>query len=253
MITSLIFLIFNALFGFIWGIEVIDNFFTEKVFVIKSGGWELHNDGTTVYVYESWPVFVFIILTVAFCSPTSAIVWKMGSSTGGTDLIAYYVSNKYRKPVGNFLMVTGYSMAIIGILFLFISKHTFPFAVASKINGFDYIFGAQTIGTFLYIMLNAFVINLIYPKYKKVKMKIDTKDVNKIIKYLEAINFWHPYKIQKSISGYSKLEITSIETIVLLLEFDDLASKIKEIDNDAWISVSPISKIYGRFDYSKIE
>ena len=252
MITTLIFLCSNAVFGFIFGLAPVEDFFTEHVFVIKEGGWETV-DGTTNYVRDAWPCFVYIILTVAFCSPAAAIVWKLGSSTGGTDLIAYYISNKFKKPVGNFLMITGVSMATIGILFLFICKKTLPTSFANHINGFKHILGPQTICTYLYILLNGFVINLIYPKYKKVKLRIDTKDPEKITSFFKTIGFWHPYKIESSISGYNRETVYSIESIVLLLESDDIAWKIKKVDSNAWISISPVSKIYGRFNYSKID
>lgn len=261
MVSTLIFLCCNALFGFIFGLEPVDQFISQKVIVIMKDGWlpidsvdgVIGKSGTTKYVDSGWPVFVYIILTVACCSPTSAIVWKLGSSTGGTDLIAHYISSKLKKPVGNFLVVTGTGMATIGIIFLYICKNTLPASFADKINGFEYILCPQTFGTYLYILLNGFVINLIYPKYNKVKMRIDTREPEKVIAFLKSINFWHPYKIETSVSGYNKENVYSIESVVLLLESNDVANKIKSVIPEVWISISPVSKIYGRFNYSKID
>ncbi len=254
MVSTIIFLIFNALFGFVFGYEPVDKYISQNIIVIMDKGWEfVPNSNTTNYVNANWPVFIYTVLTVAFCSPSSAIVWKLGSSTGGTDLIAYYISSKLKKPVGNFLVITGVGMATIGILFLYICKMSLPLSDANKINGFEHLLCPQTICSYLYILLNGFIINLIYPKYSKVKIRIDTKDPDKITTFLQSINFWHPYKIETSISGYNKETVYSIESIVLLLESDDIADKIKKIEPNAWISVAPVSKIYGRFNYSKLD
>ena len=257
IITTLIFLFFNALFGFIFGIQPVEEFISEKVIVIMKDGWmpeDPNGDpGTTKYVAAGWPVFIYVILAVACCSPAAAIVWKLGSSTGGTDLIAYYISYKYKKPVGSFLMLTGTLMATMGILFLYLSKKFMPINISQNINGFNNILGCQTFGTYLYILLNGFVINSIYPKYQKVRIKIDTRNLEEITNFFKSINFWHPYKIVKSISGYNNNTIYSIESIVLLLESDDIAKKIKDYVPDAWISIAPISRIYGRFNYSRID
>lgn len=257
MVTTLIFLFFNAIFGFVIGFAPVEEWISENVIVIMDKGWEGHLVGTrdfsTNYVNAGWPVFVYVILAVACCSPAAAVVWKMGSSTGGMDLVAFYISNKLKKPVGNFLVITGTTMATIGILTLFITKNTAHVSFAKDINGFNHILGPQTFATFLYILLNGFIINLIYPKYKKVKLRIDTKDVQTIVNYFTKINFWHPYKIEQSTSGYTKENVYSIETVVLLLESDEIAYRIQKVSPDAWISIVPVAKIYGRFNYSKID
>lgn len=255
MVTTLIFLIFNALFGFVFTLEPIDNFFSEKLIVFVEKGWEIAQgtNGITNNVNLGWPVIVYSILATAFCSPPSAVVWKMGSSTGGTDIIAYYFSSKLKKPIGNVLVVIGGIMSIFGIVTLFLCKEYAPTNIANGINGYKNFLSPQFFASGVYITLNAIIINAMYPKYQKVKMRIDTRYPDDVQEFFNNINFWHPYQIKKSTSGYTKDNIFSIESIVLLLESDELALKIKRVAPDAWISITPISKIYGRFDYSKID
>ncbi len=253
MMTTIIFLVFNALFGYIFTLEPIDEFLSHELIVLVEKGWEVDSTGTSNNVNAGWPVFVYAILTVACCSPTSAVVWKMGSSTGGTDIIAYYFSYKHKKPIGNLLVIVGGVMSLMGIFVLFMCNKFISPDFTKGINGFKHFFCPQVFGSCVYIALNALVIDMIYPKYQKVKMRIDTKYPDKIEEFLKEIQFWHPYQIKSSTSGYTKKEIFSIESIVFLLESDELASKIKKIAPDAWISVTPVSKIYGRFNYSKID
>ncbi len=253
MITTLIFLIFNAIFGFIFSIEQINDFISQKIIVLVKDGWVVASNGTTATVASGWAPFIYAILAVACCSPTSAIVWKMGSSTGSTDIIAYYLSYKSKKPVGNFLMAIGGLMSLLGILILYLCNTFLPQGFTKGINGYENFLGPQTFSSAVYILLNGFVINLIYPKYKKVKIRIDTNNIEELDEALKLINFWHPYQIKESKSGYTKNKIYSIESIVLLLESEMIIEKIKKICPDVWISIVPVSKIYGRFNYSKID
>lgn len=253
ILMTIIFLIFNAIFGYVLGIEVISNFLSDKVFIIIENGNIVNSDGTTEIVKRGWPVFFYIILTLIFCSPSSAIVWKHGASTGGTDIIAHYVSTKKKKEVGLFLMIIGYAMTTFALVLLFLMKKLAPENIASNINGFKYFINIQVVSSFLYIYANGIIINNLYPKYKKVKIKIDSKKHDLIIKWLEESEYWHPYKIIEITSGYTKQKIYTIESIVLLLESDDIINKIKKIDANAWISVLPVTKIYGRFNYSSVE
>lgn len=252
MVLTMIFLVFNALFGFIFGLDVINNFFSEKVFVFIDKAHIVENGATNI-VNQGWPIFIYIILTLTLCSPTSAIVWKHGASTGGTDIIAHFFSTKKKKEVGKFLMIIGYTMATLSLIVVVSLKSVGSNQIKQNINGFQYIFGIQTVSSFVYIYANGIIVNMLYPKYKKVKLIIDSKEHQKIITWLEESEYWHPYKIIESTSGYTKQKIYSIETVVLLLESDDIAWKIKKVEPNAWISISPISKIYGRFNYSFIE
>lgn len=257
ILLTIIFLLCNACFGYLFGFNPIKNFFSTKVFVFIDDAFSpaIHDGGYFVnnLVYQGWPIFIYLILALVFCGPASAMIWKFGASTGGTDVIAHYFSTKRKKDVGLFLMLVGYIMAFLSLLLIFSLKNWGPKHIQDQINGFRYLFGVQTVASFVYIFAYGKIINMFYPKYKKVLLKIDTKQHENIIKWLEKSEYWHPYKITDSVSGYTKLKNHSIETIVLLLESDDIIKKIKIVDPEAWISVSPVSKIYGRFNYSFVE
>lgn len=257
MILTIIFLISNAGFGYVFGLNVIKDFFRNHVFVFMENAFEPALPYPYYYVnnlvYEGWPIFIYLILALVFCGPTSAVVWKFGASTGGTDVIAHYFSTKKKKEVGMFLMIVGYSIASCALLVIFLLKNFGPSSIQNQINGFKNLIGVQTVASFVYIFSYGKIINMFYPKYKKVQLRIDTKEHDKVIEWLEKSEYWHPYKITESTSGYTKQKKYSIETIVLLLESDDISRRIKIVDPNAWISISPVSKIYGKFNYSFIE
>ena len=258
LLLTILFLITNAVFGFIFSLKPIDDFFSTQVFVFIDKAFDpvLGPNGAIIsnqIVYRGWPVFIYVVLALSFCSPASAIIWKKGASTGGTDIIAHYFSTKKKKDVGLFLMISGYATTLVALVTIWLFKNFAPSAIANQINGFNKFFGVQAVGSVVYIYINSLVINILYPKYKKVLMKIDSKSHKTIIEWLEKSEYWHPYKIVESESGYTKQKNYSIESIVLLLESEDIARKIKLVEPNAWISVQPISKIYGRFNYSSVE
>lgn len=254
IILTLIYLIFNGLFGIFFGQGFIKDFFINDVFmIIKNGNkWNYKYESTNI-VHSGWAILIYMLIAVSINSPTNAWLWKTGASTGGTDIIAYYISIKKKKNVGKFLITIGYLLAFISIIILFLLKK-YQTNSLHTINGFQSIGGMQTISTFLFIFIDGLIVNTLYPKYKKVKVKIDVgNDYSLITKWLNDSEYYHPYKIIKIISGHTKKESYSIETIMLYLECDEFIKKAKETDSKAWISVVPISKTFGNFNYSYIE
>lgn len=210
-------------------------------------------NGKTLGVEKGWPIFVYMLSAVSLAGVSGASAWKCGGSTGGTDIIAYYYSTKKKKPVGTLLMMIGFLIVTIS-LFLIWSLSSFgPESIKKDINGFESLVGLQTISSIIYVVLYGKLLNAIYPKYEKQIIKIDTVNLDLIRNYLKESNFKHPYKIHTLTSGKTGKNIYSIETVVLLLESEDLIKEIKEIDPSAWISKLDIRKTYGRFDYSKVE
>lgn len=254
LFLTIIFLIFNALFGFVLGIKEIDDYISNKIIVFIPDGnvFDPINKKTNI-VNQGWPVFIYASLAVVFCSPASAFIWKNGASTGGAEIIAHYISIKKKKDIGIFLLIIGSLMAGIGIIIVIILKIFAVDNIKNNINGFSKIINVQVISSFIYIFANAFIINLLFPKYKKVKIKIDIKEYTKIYYLFEKLNYWHSYKIKPSKSGYTKQEIHTVETIVLLLEAEFIVKEIKKIDPNIWISIIPVNKIVGNFNYSLIE
>lgn len=252
MVLTIIFLLSNALFGFIFGLGPISDFFSNKVFVFIENANQIQ-DGSTQIVKQGWPIFVYVVLTLAFCAPTGALVWKQGASTGGTDIVAHFFSTKKKKDVGLFLVIIGYIMATISLIIIVVIKSYGPSYMSQNINGFKHLIGIQTVSSFVYIYANGKLLNMLYPKYKKVKLKIDSKQHEVIIKWLEESEYWHPYKVTESISGYTKQKNYTIESVVLLLESEDIIAKIKKIEPNSWIAIIPVTKIYGRFNYGSVE
>ena len=209
--------------------------------------------GRTIGVERGWPIFVYTLTGVALAGLAGGLGWKCGGSTGGTDIIAYYFSTKKKKPAGTILSIIGALIVSTSILIVWLLSAYGPTNIRENINGFDTLLSLQTLSSAIFVFMFGKMINLVYPKYTKVLIKIDTLHLEKIKKYFNDTNFNHPYKIHTLTSGRTGRNIYSIETVILLLEAEDLIKDIRKVDPTAWISKMDIKKIYGSFDYSKVE
>ena len=234
---------------------LLDNWYVEpnqpNDMITNTLSWK--PSGKTIGVEKGWPIFVYTLTAVLLAGISGAISWKYGGSTGGTDIIACYYSTKNKKPVGTILMIIGSLIVTVSLLILWLLSSYGPNKIREGINGFDSIFSLQTLASAIYIVLFGKILNMIYPKYKKVNIKIDTVNIELIKEYLKKSKFNHPYKIHTLTSGWTGKNVYTIETVVLLLEAEELIKSVKEVDPSAWISKTSIRKIYGAFDYSRVE
>lgn len=240
----------------------------------------------------SWPILVNGFLGSLCVGSGIALTWKYGASTGGTDLVSYYYSVKKQKSVGNtILVINGIASAMYLVIFGFLAKHKRSIDLSS-IDG-QYIMGAvaenankgildlklnidatkfselisaqqvkvadrtvlgmRELSAFLYLINNCFLLNLLYPKYKKVCIEISCKDPNKFIEYFKDVKYWHAYTIFKGKSGFDGSATYIIQSTLLLLETKNLVSDLKIIDKNAWIAIKPVDSVEGSFNAMFVE
>ncbi|SYV96962.1 Uncharacterised protein, partial [Mycoplasmopsis edwardii] len=48
----------------------------------------------------------------------------------------------------------------------------------------------REVSTFFYILVTNIVINILYPKYKKVSLTIVSSNPEKVLAYFKLINYW---------------------------------------------------------------
>ncbi|WP_051789155.1 YitT family protein [Mycoplasma buteonis] len=195
------------------------------------------------HVGKTWPILLYGSLGAMFIGMGIALSWKAGGSTGGTDIVAYYFSTKSKKSVANILSTIAIFTAIV---FLIIYSFIKP-------NEHDEIFGMRELSTFAYILVSNLIVNVLYPKYKKMKLTIISQDPQKVIAYFNLINYWHSYRIVRYKSGYTGKYNYKIETVILLLESRNLVDDLKLIDPNIWISQSKVEKVNGKFSTQFVE
>ncbi|MCK5945907.1 MAG: YitT family protein [Mycoplasmataceae bacterium] len=191
---------------------------------------------------EVWPIFVLALLGGLFVGTSTAIAWKRGGSTAGSDIIVYYFSTKKKQPVGTMMLIISLGIMvfsfIVGLIFSQEHRNHWLMVLAS---------------TSAYIFVTSTIVNRIYPKYSKVKMEIHSSKSKEIIKYLDSDKYNHSFQWSKRVSGYTKKPKDVISTVMLLLEVKDIIKDLKQIDPNVWIMETKIKRVVGQFNTSKVD
>ncbi|WLP85596.1 YitT family protein [Mycoplasma seminis] len=192
---------------------------------------------------QTWPILLYGCMGAAFIGVGIALSWKAGGSTGGTDIIAYFFSTKYKKSVGGILASVAFCTACLFLIVYGVIK--------PNING--EVFGMRELSTFAYLIVTNIVVSILYPKYKKVKLTIISNEPEKVLAYFKLINYWHSYRIVRFKSGYTGKYSFKIETVALLLETKNIVSDLKLVDPNIWISTMSVSDVKGSFNTQYVE
>lgn len=180
-------------------------------------------------IFHFEPIFNNIMLNILIGAVIYGIqitmALKTGGSTGGTDFIALYVSNKINKTIWEYIFV-----------FNMILLLTFGYLTSWDNAGYSIIFQFITTKT----------ISTFYNRYHRITMQIYTEKPNEIIeKYVSTYN----HGITKIVGegGYSKSTRYILYAVVSVYEVNDIVRLILKIDKDAIINTFKTEDFYGKF------
>lgn len=155
----------------------------------------------------------------------TVLALKADASTGGTDFIALYVSNKIGKSIWSYVFIFNTIMLIV-----------FGFIFGFKYAGYSIIFqfvSTKTIESF-------------HHRYDQITLQITTKYPEDIIKSYTNV-YRHGITVTKSYGGYSKEENYLCHSVVSSYELKDIIKLIKKEDPKAIINVLKTENFYGGF------
>ncbi|RMA77596.1 uncharacterized membrane-anchored protein YitT (DUF2179 family) [Metamycoplasma subdolum] len=198
----------------------------------------------------TWPIIVYSLVGGVLSGAAAGIAWKNHGSTAGSDVFIYYISKMKKKSVGSVSFIIAIIFALFSIIIIGFLE---GFGVNPNINWAEDGFIVRIISTAIYIFIFNLFINLIYPKYKKVKIEIYTKKPNEVISHLRSIGYWHGYNYSPVTSGFNDSTSTKVETVALLLELSFIKAEILKIDPSAFIDVTYIYHVFGDFNTSKVD
>ncbi|MBN4089346.1 DUF2179 domain-containing protein [Mycoplasma enhydrae] len=198
----------------------------------------------------TWPIIVYTIIGASMAGIAGGIAWKNSASTAGGDFIVYYISRVKQKSVGSISTIVAlcfgaFSILVITAVEIAGIKADRPLNVASLL--------LRILCSVAYVFMYTSFIELIFPKYRKIKISIYTKNPDKIIQHFKNIQYWHGYNIAKITGGYTNTDTYKIETFALYLEQNMIKNEILLADLEAWITVTRVHNIIGKFNTSKVE
>ena len=231
MLKSLFFLIVQTAIGSLFLINEVHDLFANMI-IDSSKVWDL-----------KWPIFVLSSLGGMFVGISIGVAYKYGGSTGGTDLIIYYYSTKKKQSIGGIMMVVSIGFAILALV---------TTVIVDKDVRNNWL--SITVSTATYIIVTFFLLNIIYPRYSKVRVEIHSEKMDEIIAYMsDTKNYIHSFQILEVTSGFTKEKKKIVMTMMLLLEFKNFLVVIREIDPNVWISATEVRRQVGKFNTSSVE
>ena len=181
------------------------------------------------------PLFYDLTVNIVF----GGILWGLsivmalnaGGSTGGTDFIAQYVSNKLHKSIFDYVF---YANCIMYILYGM---------------SVGWIYAAYSI---IFQFLSTAVINRNYKRYAKVTMEITCEDPKPIIDVFMHITR-HGMSVIEATGGYSGKTFYICKSVVSGFEVQSIIEKIRDKDPHSLVNVYRSMEFYGNFYQKPIE
>lgn len=153
------------------------------------------------------------------------ISFRVGGSSGGFDIIFQNLALKKNIPVGT----QGF---IVNLLIIGIAGSIFSWPIA--------------VYTIIRVLITNLVIDKVHTSYNYIKIEVITEKGKEIAQLLiDKTN--HGVTVTKGKGAYSKKDKDILHTIISSYELNKVVVMIKNIDKDAFISVSTVKKVVGNF------
>ncbi|MFA6756027.1 MAG: YitT family protein [Bacilli bacterium] len=178
---------------------------------------------------------------------SSALAYVIETSAGGTDVIAYYISERKSVQVGKWSVIINLFIVIVFSLTstVQLSSSFVPGAVSIQSAM------AVCLYTILYMIITSLVVDTINTSNKKLEVQIITPNVN-LYKSLIA-NLPHSCTISDGYGGYSQQPRYFIYLSIRKKELKKVLKIVRGADPIAFVNVIPLENVYGKFYRKRIK
>lgn len=181
------------------------------------------------------PLFDEMILNVIFggflYGFVSVIALKVDGSTGGTDFIAMYVSERFHRGIWEYVFA-------FNVLILLIFGSMFGWAAAGY--------------SILFQLISTQTISRYYHRYSQILVEITTKDPEQVAKQFKTY-FRHGMTVIPAYGAYSQSNFFLCKSIVSSYEEREVIERIREVDPECITYTHKVDHFYGRFYRRPIE
>lgn len=178
-----------------------------------------------------YDIILITIFGGIFSGISVVLSLMQNASGGGTDFIAIYASNRYRKPIFNYILY-----ANMGIL-----------SIAGLLFGWE-----KALYSIIYQFVSTQVIEARYQRYKYSSLHMIT-DLPEEVSQSIFKSTRHGITKLKAEGMYSKKEKTMLYMVVNAFEVNDVVLAAKEADPKIFITVSKADKIIGNYYLKPME
>lgn len=156
---------------------------------------------------------------------------RAGGSTGGTDFIAQFVSNKINKGIWEYVFAFNCVMLII----------------------FGMIFGWIHAGySIVFQFLSTKAISSLYQRYNQVTLEFITSDADPVIDaFMAACR--HGMSVFEGYGGYSHRKIYICKAVVSTYEVADVVDNVRKVDPKVIVNTYHTANFYGNFHQKPLD
>lgn len=181
------------------------------------------------------PIFDDVLLNIAFggfaYGLLTVLALRGNASTGGTDFIALYVSNKKGKAIWEYVFLFNTVILVI----------------------FGFMFGWEHAGySILFQFISTRTIDSFYHRYERVTLQVTTTHAQKVIDaYVQ--HYRHGISCVDAMGGYSQKPMNLLHTVVSSYEVQDIIDLMREVDSKVIVNVLKTENFFGGFYQAPIE
>ena len=158
-----------------------------------------------------------------------AVCLTENATSGGTDFIAIYLSEK--KGVDSFNYILGLNAVLL--------------AVAGLLYGWD-----KALYSIIFQFMSTQVIHVMYKRYRQNTILIITSRADEICEKIYEISR-HGATIMKGIGAYEKTEREVVYSVISTAHKDQVVRAVRQIDPDAFVNVIKTDQVNGWFYYEE--
>lgn len=155
----------------------------------------------------------------------------MNATSGGTDFIAIYLSDK--KGVDSFNVILGVNMVIL--------------AIAGILFGWD-----RALYSIIFQYASTQTLHMLYRKYQQATLFIVTNKAKEVCNAIYKIS-QHGATVMESQGSYEGQERSMVYSVVSSAESKRVVEFVKRVDPDAFINVVRTEQLQGRFYHKPAE
>lgn len=162
---------------------------------------------------------------------------RFGTSTGGLDIIAQYVSLRKGKSVGFISMIMNVAIAILGGLI-----------VGGKMGPSGEIITGGVIASYtvIRIIITTILTDRMHTSYQFLSVDIITNVPQALVDQI-LHKVYRGVTLMKVEGAYSHHEKTLIYVVILSYELHTLVGLVKSVDPNAFIVTRPVKNVFGNF------
>ena len=161
----------------------------------------------------------------------TVIALKGNASTGGTDFIALWVSNKLGKSIWNYVFVFNATLIVI----------------------FGFMFGWEYAGySILFQFISTKTIDSFYHRYERMTLQITTSKPDEVVHAL-VTHYRHGVSRVDGVGGYAGNKLSLLHTVVSSYEAQDIVALIRSVDDKVIVNAFKTEDFYGGFYLKPIE